>query len=257
MTFAELEASGQPARPTCCSSSAPGPARKVVWCGQNSPGVVTDRERGPQGRRHRGAAELPAVATRRRRTSPTTATPRSSTSTPSSRRCSSGSAADIPKVEHILVFDGPAPAGMTERRRAHRPAPTTDRRAESRRPAKPGATMIYTSGTTGKPKGALRRGAGDPAQVGAMLGAHRLHARRHVHHDRAALPLAVRAGSWASRRRSARRSCCSASSTRRTGCASSTRTRSRRRSRAPTPIRMICNLPAEVKAKLRHVVDAA
>ena len=29
------------------------------------------------------------------------------------------------------------------------------------------STMIYTSGTTGKPKGALRRGAGDPAQVAA------------------------------------------------------------------------------------------
>ena len=32
-----------------------------------------------------------------------------------------------------------------------------------------GATMIYTSGTTGKPKGALRRSAGDPAQLMAML----------------------------------------------------------------------------------------
>jgi fatty-acyl-CoA synthase/long-chain acyl-CoA synthetase len=31
------------------------------------------------------------------------------------------------------------------------------------------ATMIYTSGTTGKPKGALRRGVADPVQLGAML----------------------------------------------------------------------------------------
>jgi acyl-CoA synthetase (AMP-forming)/AMP-acid ligase II len=31
------------------------------------------------------------------------------------------------------------------------------------------ATMIYTSGTTGKPKGALRRGAGDPSQMAAMV----------------------------------------------------------------------------------------
>jgi fatty-acyl-CoA synthase/long-chain acyl-CoA synthetase len=30
--------------------------------------------------------------------------------------------------------------------------------------------MIYTSGTTGKPKGAFRRGAGDPSQVAALLG---------------------------------------------------------------------------------------
>ena len=29
--------------------------------------------------------------------------------------------------------------------------------------------MIYTSGTTGKPKGALRRSGADPAQVAAML----------------------------------------------------------------------------------------
>jgi fatty-acyl-CoA synthase/long-chain acyl-CoA synthetase len=36
-------------------------------------------------------------------------------------------------------------------------------------PVEPGATMIYTSGTTGKPKGALRTGAGDPAQVQAMI----------------------------------------------------------------------------------------
>ena len=32
---------GQPARPTCCSQHGAGPGRKVVWCGQNSPGVVT------------------------------------------------------------------------------------------------------------------------------------------------------------------------------------------------------------------------
>ncbi|MHB1784756.1 MAG: class I adenylate-forming enzyme family protein, partial [Acidimicrobiales bacterium] len=31
-------------------------------------------------------------------------------------------------------------------------------------------TMIYTSGTTGHPKGALRRGGGDPTQVAALVG---------------------------------------------------------------------------------------
>ena len=37
-------------------------------------------------------------------------------------------------------------------------------------PVDAGATMIYTSGTTGKPKGALRRhGAGDPSQVLALV----------------------------------------------------------------------------------------
>ena len=33
----------------------------------------------------------------------------------------------------------------------------------------PGSTMIYTSGTTGKPKGAYRRGAGDRGQVQGMV----------------------------------------------------------------------------------------
>jgi fatty-acyl-CoA synthase/long-chain acyl-CoA synthetase len=34
----------------------------------------------------------------------------------------------------------------------------------------PGAVMIYTSGTTGKPKGALRRGGANPQQAAALLG---------------------------------------------------------------------------------------
>jgi fatty-acyl-CoA synthase/long-chain acyl-CoA synthetase len=32
----------------------------------------------------------------------------------------------------------------------------------------PGSTMIYTSGTTGKPKGALRKGTGDPSAAAAL-----------------------------------------------------------------------------------------
>jgi fatty-acyl-CoA synthase/long-chain acyl-CoA synthetase len=75
---------------------------------------------------------------------------------------------EIPKVGHVLVFDGDAPAGMV----------ACDPLVEAAAPTPPpplptadegGATMIYTSGTTGKPKGALRRGAGSPEQVQAML----------------------------------------------------------------------------------------
>ena len=44
-----------------------------------------------------------------------------------------------------------------------------DAAGSRRRPTEAGATMIYTSGTTGKPKGALRRNAADPVQIGAML----------------------------------------------------------------------------------------
>jgi acyl-CoA synthetase (AMP-forming)/AMP-acid ligase II len=68
------------------------------------------------------------------------------------------------KVTTYLVFDGPAPDGMLSAddlmaSAADTPPPD----------AEAGATMIYTSGTTGKPKGALRTNAGSPEQIGAML----------------------------------------------------------------------------------------
>lgn len=73
--------------------------------------------------------------------------------------------AAIPKVRHILVFDGIPPEGCidvdAECSRVS-PIPASE-------PVAAGSTMIYTSGTTGKPKGALRRGTGDPAQTAALL----------------------------------------------------------------------------------------
>src|SRR3954470_4319574 len=74
---------------------------------------------------------------------------------------------DIPKVEHILVFDGAVPNGMTDADAAMAAASTDE--PDVGETAEVPATMIYTSGTTGKPKGALRRGSGDPTQVQAML----------------------------------------------------------------------------------------
>lgn len=73
----------------------------------------------------------------------------------------------IPKVQHVLVFDGVVPQGCvdvdSESMRTTPLAPLDSVEA--------GATMIYTSGTTGKPKGALRRGGGDPTQTAALLAA--------------------------------------------------------------------------------------
>jgi acyl-CoA synthetase (AMP-forming)/AMP-acid ligase II len=73
----------------------------------------------------------------------------------------------IPQVQHVLVFDGPAPAGML----------SADELMAAASPAEPeipvtteaGATMIYTSGTTGKPKGAFRRGNAGAEQAGALI----------------------------------------------------------------------------------------
>ena len=108
--------------------------------------------------------------------------------------------------------------------------------------------MIYTSGTTGKPKGALRRGAGDPPQVAALLaligytpddvyittgpavplGSGRLHGHRAGARPDRRAAAQVRPEDWL----------------RLVDTYKVTSTFS-----APTPIRMICNLPADVKAK--------
>ena len=76
----------------------------------------------------------------------------------------------LPKVKAYLVFDRPAgtalPAGMVDvderLATASAEVPAVDSTVDA-------ATMIYTSGTTGKPKGALRRGSGSPEQVAALL----------------------------------------------------------------------------------------
>jgi fatty-acyl-CoA synthase/long-chain acyl-CoA synthetase len=73
---------------------------------------------------------------------------------------------DLPKVEHVVVFDGAVPPGMLDL--ADLLAGASDETLPERDAAASGATMTYTSGTTGKPKGAYRRGPADPA-LGAGL----------------------------------------------------------------------------------------
>jgi len=144
-----------------------GPGVKVVWCGQNSMGI----------------ANL-VVAARKV----------AATAVPLNYRLSDEEAAyvtdhsdaelvyvdaefallfervrgEIPKVRDILVFDGAVPDGMTGVDELMAAAPT-EPLPDIEVSAETGATMIYTSGTTGKPKGALRRGGGDPTQAAAML----------------------------------------------------------------------------------------
>jgi len=80
--------------------------------------------------------------------------------------------AAIPQVQHILVFDGATPAGMTPDLMTNVDALMAAASADEPQipeTTEAGATMIYTSGTTGKPKGALRRGAGNAEQVAAMI----------------------------------------------------------------------------------------
>ena len=107
--------------------------------------------------------------------------------------------------------------------------------------------MIYTSGTTGKPKGALRRRR-RPGSSGGDAAGHRLHARRRLHHDRAAVSL--RTGRVHGRRQALgqtvvlQRRFDPEDWLRLVETYQVTSTFS-----APTPIRMICTLPADVKAR--------
>jgi len=142
------------------------PGRKVLWCGQNSVGVVTLINAA----RKVGVTAVPLNY----RLSPEEAAYVTDHCDAVIVYCDAEFAPlfqsirpDIPKVTHVLVFDGEPLDHMIS-------ADALMAGASTDEPSIPestdtGATMIYTSGTTGKPKGAFRRGAGDPAQVGAMI----------------------------------------------------------------------------------------
>ena len=166
LTFSELnEQANRLANVLLDLGARPGET-KVVWCGQNSPGLVVminaARKLGVTAvpLNYRLSDEEAAYVT---------------------DHCDAGIVyvdaeyapmferirGDLPKVRHYLVFDGKVPDGMSSADEAIAAAPSKEPQIPETTEA--GATMIYTSGTTGKPKGAFRRGAANPAQVGAML----------------------------------------------------------------------------------------
>jgi fatty-acyl-CoA synthase/long-chain acyl-CoA synthetase len=161
--------------------------------------------------------------------------------------------AEVAKVQHVLVFDGAAPgreipAGFLDVDAAMAAATA----AEPELPAdtEPGATMIYTSGTTGKPKGAFRRGTspGAAQQSAAML-AHIGYRPDDVYIPTGPLyhsgpggfmGIALVLGQTiVIQRKFAAEDWLRLADTYRVTSTFS----------APTPIRMICNLPEEVKAR--------
>ena len=125
--------------PTCSPTTASARATKVVWCGQNSIGVVDARSSPPASSASRPCRSTTGCPTRRRPTSPTTATPPSSyvdaefapmferirDGDPEGRATSSSSTA-------------PAPDGHDRRRRARWPRrrPTPPPRCPT--PTRPG-----------------------------------------------------------------------------------------------------------------------
>jgi len=171
LTFAKLNAqANRLANVLRGLGMVPG-SSKVVWCGQNSPGLVVminaARKLGITAvpLNYRLSDEEAAYVTDH---SDATTVYVDAEFAPMFARIR----AEIPKVEHILVFDGPradvtVPGGMIDVDAAM--AAASDAEPELAPETAPGATMIYTSGTTGKPKGALRKGVGDPAQVVALM----------------------------------------------------------------------------------------
>ena len=141
-----------------------GPGAKVVWCGQNSEGVVTlvhaARKVGATAvpLNYRFSDEEAAYVTDH---CDATVVYADAELAPMFGRIRE----QIPKVGAILVFDGATPPGMESADELIDAAPGVPFEP----PEGAGATMIYTSGTTGKPKGALRHNAADPTQMGALL----------------------------------------------------------------------------------------
>jgi fatty-acyl-CoA synthase/long-chain acyl-CoA synthetase len=165
LTFAELEAQANRLANVLLDLGAES-GRKVLWCGQNSIGAVTM----VNAARKIGVTAVPLNY----RLAPEEAayvvdhcdavivyTDAEFASLFASIRPST------PKIQHVVVFDGAPLDGM-------RAGDELVAAASAGEPPVPesteaGATMIYTSGTTGKPKGALRMGVGDPAAVMAMV----------------------------------------------------------------------------------------
>jgi fatty-acyl-CoA synthase/long-chain acyl-CoA synthetase len=171
LTFRELnEQVNRLANVLVALGARPG-ATKVVWCGQNSPGLVTminaARKLGVTAvpLNYRLSDEEAAYVVDH---CDATVVYVDAEFAPTFERIR----AEIPQVQHVLVFDAaasghPVPDGFEDVDALMAAAsPDEPQIPES---TEPGATMIYTSGTTGKPKGALRRGAGDPSQVQAMV----------------------------------------------------------------------------------------
>lgn len=152
------------------------PGTKVVWCGQNSVGVVEVINAA----RKIGAVAVP-LNYRLSDDEAAYVTDHSDTRVvyvdaefaPLFERIASR----IGKVETIFAFDAlpgaAVPASMIDADAAIAEVvsrrESTDGLGQADPPPVGGGTMIYTSGTTGKPKGAVRNSAGNPEQVAALL----------------------------------------------------------------------------------------
>jgi acyl-CoA synthetase (AMP-forming)/AMP-acid ligase II len=164
-SYAQLEAQSNRVANLLLSLGS-GPGRKVIWCGPNSPEVVAVMN----ATRKIGAVAVPLNY----RLTPEEALYVINHSDAEIAYVDAEYAGmfavlrdQLEKVRQVIAVGGPAPDGMLGDdaiAAASADAPDVGDAAGT------GGTMIYTSGTTGKPKGAVRTGTPDPEVIGGLFG---------------------------------------------------------------------------------------
>lgn len=170
LTFSELNAkSNQLANVLLSMGVRPGDS-KVVWCGQNSIGLVLMINAA----RKLGVTAVP-LNYRLSDEEAAYVTDHSDATIVYVDAEFAGMFArvrgELPKVEHYLVFDAASGHAVPDDMVDIDPLIDAASAGEPEIPegTEAGSTMIYTSGTTGKPKGALRRGNSGAEQAGALM----------------------------------------------------------------------------------------
>jgi long-chain acyl-CoA synthetase len=163
-TYAELEAAANRLA-NALASLGVASGDKVIWCGPNSPQVVAVIN----ATRKLGAVAVPLnyrlTAEEARYIVAHSDACAAYVDAEYAHLIPAPQDGQLGNLRHVLVHGGTAPAGMLgEEVVAQAPAEPPAKAAEES-----GATMIYTSGTTGKPKGAYRK-VTDQSTAAALLG---------------------------------------------------------------------------------------
>jgi acyl-CoA synthetase (AMP-forming)/AMP-acid ligase II len=163
-TYAELEERANRLANLLISLGA-GPGSKVLWCGPNSPEVWAVINAA----RKIGAIAVPLNY---RLTAQEASYVIDNSDAPIAyvdyehAPMFASLRGQLPKLKHVIAVGGPAPDGMLTAADIAAAPPDAPDLGDG---TGTGGTMIYTSGTTGKPKGAVRSGGPDPEALGALL----------------------------------------------------------------------------------------
>jgi acyl-CoA synthetase (AMP-forming)/AMP-acid ligase II len=162
-TYAELEEWACRVASTIASLGV-APGERVVWCGPNSAAVLALTA----GCRKAGVTAVPLnyrLTVDEAGYVLDNCDARVAFVDAASAGLVTGARASAPRLERVFTYLGTADGceGGDEAVASSSPVPPSLSGADA------AGVMIYTSGTTGKPKGAVRRSAGNPAQIRALV----------------------------------------------------------------------------------------